>query len=69
MIRYIKEGSLRGFGILKLGNREVINITGSYDSTQFGLGINIDCSKYQPIHIGFTLGRLTVYIQLFGVQF
>lgn len=69
MIRYIKEGYLRGIGIFRFGNREVINVTGSYDFTQFGLGANIDFTKQCPVHIGFTIGKLTVYIQLFGVQF
>lgn len=69
MFRYIKEGYLRGIGILRFGNREVLNIMGTYDPTQFGLGVNIDFSTNQPLHIGFTVGRMTVYIQLFGIQF
>lgn len=69
MIRYINEGYLRGIGILRFGKREAINITGTYDHTQFGFGANIDFTKRCPIHIGFTIGKLTVYIQLFGLQF
>jgi hypothetical protein len=69
MIRLIKEGYLRGIGILKIKNRELLNITGTYDYTQFGLGANIEFTIQQPIHIGFTIGRLTVYIQVLGVQF
>jgi len=69
MIRFIKEGYLRGIGILKIKNRELLNITGTYDYTQFGLGANIDFTITQPIHIGFTIGRLIVYIQIFGIQF
>lgn len=69
MIRFFKEGYLRGFGILRFGTRELLNITGTYDYTQFGLGANIDFTKDQPVHIGFTVGRVTVYIQLFGIQF
>ncbi len=69
MIRLIKEGYLRGIGVLKFKNRELLNITGTYDFTQFGLGVNIDFSVTTPVHVGFTIGRLTVYIQVLGVQF
>lgn len=69
LFRIIKEGYLRGFGVLRFGNREVLNVTGTYDFTQFGLGANIEFTKQNPVHIGFTIGKLTVYIQLFGLQF
>lgn len=69
MFRLINEGCLKGFGIVKFGDREVINITGSFDITQFELGINISFTKVCPLHIGCTIGSFTFYIQFFGIQF
>ena len=69
MIRLIKVGYLRGLGVLRIKNRELLNITGHYDNTQSSLGVNFECNYEQFIHIGFTIGRLSVYIQVLGIQF
>ena len=70
MIRLINDGYLRGLGILRIKNRELLNITGHYDDlTQVSLGVNFECNYEQPIHIGFNFGSLSVYIQVLGIQF
>lgn len=69
MFRLIKEGCIKGFGILRFNNRELVNVTGALDITQFEFGINLNMSKTCPLHIGFTVGKFTMYIQFFGVQF
>lgn len=69
MFRYIKQGYLKGLGIIRLGNRELFNLTGTYDHTQFELGMNINFTKDCLIHVGLTIGKVTVYIQILGKQF
>ena len=69
MIRLIKVGDLRGLGVLRIKNRELLNITGHYDNTQSSLGVNFECNYEQPIHIVFNFGSLSVYIQVLGIQF
>lgn len=66
--RKLKGPDYVGFGLLFFGKREVVNcIVATNDTTSIGLDINV--SHFTPLHVGFTLGKRTIYVQLFGYQF
>lgn len=67
-VRKLKGPEFIGFGLLFFGKRESVNvILAKNDSASIGLDLNF--SHFTPIHFGVTLGRRTIYIQLFGYQF
>lgn len=66
MIRFFREGLLYGVGIIPFFNtREVLNIAGMLHS-DWSFSLNISMSKESPLHIGFTIFGLDVFIQFFS---
>ena len=69
LINRVDEGFLKGFGLFQYTNRrEVINLTwskrGFNVDSEFGGHISI--SYHAGIFMGFTVGRLSLWLQLFG---
>ena len=65
--RTINEFRFRGFGIGHTGNRELIN-AGFSREFEWSWGINLSLSRSVPIHLGVSVGPVTLYLQIMGEQ-
>lgn len=63
-------GYLKGFGILRLGHRDLFNFSticdSDFDETNYSADVSIDIES--GIHIGLSWGHRIFYLQIGGIQ-